>query len=223
MNGGFTPSGGGSFDPHSPGPIGDVTPSTISGSAGSFTALTLPSTSSGISVVNSSDGEPSFTFGTYNAISGVINSNANCFFNAAAGGVAGANQRFVFGFNRTGTSGGADILRLERGDGAYVTGNLALRNGTAGQTFSVYATFTDDSNFSKFSVDCSLGSGAGVFFTIGQTGSGASTMDFYNFDKPMQFGGGVSKTTGGASVVGDGTYTPVASITILGGLVTAIS
>lgn len=75
--------GGGSFDPHSPGPIGDVTPSTIAGDGSALTGvakpadLALSALFTGVSFAQflALLGQPTISDGTHNVTSGVDTNN----------------------------------------------------------------------------------------------------------------------------------------------------
>lgn len=198
MNGGYFPpgGGGGSFDPHSPGPIGDVTPSTVSATTFAATGnLTLGNTTS----VSTSTPVTINSGGTYADTDSPAKAKWKL-YDSGTGSIYG----FGISLSQFNQFGEADTIFSWYKSGARVMGfdgsalipasnTLAQRNGTNGQIFSVYATFTDTSNYSRFSIDTT---GGFVNLIIDEAGSGSGTLS--------GIGGGVTGTapTGGGATSG---------------------
>lgn len=179
MNGGYFPpgGGGGSFDPHSPGPIGDVTPGTV---AATSVDATGNISGSSIGATNSTDGTKLLSihdgYGEFKMQFGALVAPVSVQTGAVYSSV----------ISLRGTNSDALLLGIS-------PGVIAQRNGTNGQTFSVYATFTDTSNYSRFSIDTT---GGFVNLIIDEAGSGSGTLS--------GIGGGVTGTapTGGGATSG---------------------
>lgn len=153
---------------------GSITGTPISGSTVSATSLTTTST---IIAASGSSNGLGFDGGGANGRITVQN----------AGG-----QYFFSGSSQVSITLGASTLS------APAANTLAQRNGTNGQTFAVYATYIDDSNFSRMLIQ---NTSSTLEFIIDEAGSGVGTVTSYSFDKPVSF-----PTTGAPT---GGTGTPI--------------
>lgn len=87
-------------------------------------------------------------------------------------------------------------------DGAEVT---ALKHGTAAQTFRIYKTYTDASNYSRMAIAVGVG-GANISFVIEESGTGVGGLTYYGFQ-----GGPILTGTWQATPVADNYITSAAT------------
>jgi len=172
--------------------IFQVAPAGSSGSAQNAlaTALTINSASQ-VVFSSGSASAPSITFDTANT--GIYGgSNAINFTRGGSRVASLVPNSFVF------FSAGANISMADAGGSADVrlfrdaANTLALRNGTAAQTFRVYNTFTDASNYERATIEWSANN-----LIIGQdlAGSGARRDIYFQSWKDIYFRSGAGATT----------------------------
>jgi len=105
-----------------------------SGNTGIVGSVNITNSTTGITLVNASDGQPSFTFGQANAISGIINTASNAFFNFNSGGAQNP-ARTVFASGRAGVSGGTTMLVMQGTGNVGIGGNVTNYDTLAGSSF----------------------------------------------------------------------------------------
>lgn len=204
-----------------PASIGSATPST-----GSFTTL---SASGSVTVALGSVGSPSLVsaFGSSTGIlfdAGGLGTGRVLF--SISGNVVGAFDATSFGFAL-----GAE-LQFANGQtriSGPAANTLALRNGTAGQTLAVYASYTDDSNYSRLTIGAN-GTGSNyVVFGIDEQGSGVGVLaNGFSFQETLLLQNFGFTTINNQTPVGDGTYIvglggfTNGTIAVTNGIITAI-
>jgi len=137
--------GGSSVDLTSPGPIGSITPNTgafttLSASSGMTVKLSTGLTDRSITGLGSTSG---FSIETSNAYVLTVGQYATRF---GRGGDLGVTIRSDSAFGITSGNADGTIDTILRRDAANI---FAQRNSTNAQTFRIYNTFTDSSNYER--------------------------------------------------------------------------
>jgi hypothetical protein len=125
-----------------------------------------------------SNGSPTLTLGTAGAVNAVINSADEMFFNIDSNNDQGGAS-FIFGTNRTGTSGGSELVRFSDNGISTFSNSVVLTNGA----LSVDAFGNAATNYITLRAGYAPDSGGGIGFKgVDHSGSSNDGLGCYGHD-----------------------------------------